>query len=786
MQNQVSKIQSLNKLYWFYLIGFFLILALPLLVVPPWFTPIPWGKTIVFRIIFSILTFFFIWQILFKKIDVFYLKNKIKSLSFLFWLLVSLFGIYLLATIFSLDAHFSFWGDPVRSGGFLNFSFYIFFSILTFLVIRAKDWQKIWDFSIFIGILVSFVAIFQQFGVFSETLISFTFRPVSTLGNAILLAIYLLLLIFLTLSFAIKAKNRLRKIFYFSSFLLFVFVLIFLSQTRAAFVGLAIGSFWFLFAYPKKMKLFKISAGIFLILAIFGMFFLNSHFDILKNQPLIIRSTIGRVLSVLTEIPKITESRISSWKISWEALKERPILGYGPENFMIAFDKHYDPSLPKIGYDSSGQTPVEWWDRAHNFVFDISVTAGIPALIIYLLLFSVLLWQLQKTKRKRPKTAVICHGIQATFIGYLTTLFFSFDTFSTYLISFLIIGYSFYLISDFDTKNGDSFLRRGIIESFVQKLYKYNQIIIFVLFVFLVWFIWSFNLKPLQATKDLTLALDYSQKRKCEQALKIVDDIVNSKNIIDTHIRRMSAAVIIRDCTDEIIKPPIESIEYGASLLKKNTEKDSNYLRDWLLLAEYTNILVEEKIKYTDNVFIPTEEMEILKDEVNYYFERASLLSPRRQEVYKEWLKIDLITGEYEKAKEKAQKCINLNPNYGVCHWLMALSQGYSGDFEKFDYFAKIAKAKNYNIESKEALHQSINMYIKTENYKGLAEIYPKLISIASDNKEKAQLYAPLAVVYKELGEIEKAREQALKALELMPEAKAIVEEFLKSLEGLE
>jgi len=66
MKNK-GKILSENKLYWLYLIGFFLILALPLLNLPPWFSPPDWGKTIVFKIILAILIFVFLWQVLSKK-----------------------------------------------------------------------------------------------------------------------------------------------------------------------------------------------------------------------------------------------------------------------------------------------------------------------------------------------------------------------------------------------------------------------------------------------------------------------------------------------------------------------------------------------------------------------------------------------------------------------------------------------------------------------------------------------------------------------------------------------
>ena len=107
-----------NKLQWIYLTGFFLILLLPLLNIPPWFSPPDWGKTIVFRIILAVLSFLYISQILIRK------EFTIKTSKVLWWLL-GLLGIFGLATIFSENRLFSFFGNPYRAGGFLNFASYI-------------------------------------------------------------------------------------------------------------------------------------------------------------------------------------------------------------------------------------------------------------------------------------------------------------------------------------------------------------------------------------------------------------------------------------------------------------------------------------------------------------------------------------------------------------------------------------------------------------------------------------------------------------------------------------
>jgi len=775
-----------NKVYLFCLIGFFSIVALSILVLPlySWFIPFNWGKTIAFRIILSVLIFFFLWQVLFKNIKLSTVKNKIKSVSLPFWFLISFLLISTLATIFSLDVGFSLWGSPMRGDGFANFIFYIIFSLLTFLIIRKNDWQKLWDFTIIIAILISLIAIFQQFGIFKEFLSPIYFRPSSTLGNPIFLAIYLLLLTFLSLSFAIKSKSIIRKIFYFLSFLIFFGVSVFLAQTRAAFLGLAIGSIWFLFVYPKRWKKIKIFSAIFLIILIFGMQYLNSHFYILKNQPENIRSATGRILSTIGEPREIIQYRISVWKVSLNALKERPILGYGPENFEIAFNKYYDPSLPGIGavVPDLGIQWYKWWDRAHNFLFDISITVGLPGLIIYLCFFLVLFWQLQKLKKKEPEAAIVSHGLQATFIGYLTANLFSFDCVDVYLILFLLIGYTFYLISSgnvekLEMKKGDG---RPLLS---EKLYQYRKIIAFFIFLFLAWFIFIFNIKPLKINKELNSAYSYLGSKNYEEAIKTIDRISLDHSIIDNYVRTSFTDIIQEYNQHNFDNPKLAASLTRKSIwfLQENIKINPNRLRDWLLAGENVNFLISQK-KILNNNFINTEELLTLKKEANYYFDEASLLSPKRQDVYTEWAKTGLLTQDYQVTKEKAQKCIDLNQNYGVCYWLMALSNGYLKNDEQFNYYLNIAKEKKYDTESEGALIQLINMHIENKDYKGLVDYYQKLISVLSDDNKKAQIYASLAAVYKEMGEFEKAKSAALKALDFQPTTKTNIDEFLKTL----
>ena len=758
--------QYKNKYLWLYLAGFFVILILPLFSTPYLFFPPAWGKTIIFRIILSILISLFVYQILFQKEKFNIVLRRIRHspARLSFWFLIALLGIYFLATLFSSDVYFSLWGSPYRASNFLNFSFYIIFAILALFIVRQKDWQKIWDLTIIIGILVSTVAIFQQLGLFSETLIPFSGRPPSTMGGPIFLALYLLLLSFLTLSFTLKEKKWLKKAFYFSSFLLFLYIIL-LTRSRAAYFGLFIGFFYFVFLYSinlvdsKRKTLFlliKILIGLLLIVSAYGIYYLNNEPQLPDYlQESIKFQEFSRRLSIRSTLD---DPRFSAWKVSIEAVKARPILGYGPENFSIGFDKYYDPSLPRINMAWGS-----WWDRAHNFLFDISVTAGIPALIIYLSLFASLFWGLQKVKKKRPEQALVCHGIQATFLAYLSANFFGFDTYSTYLISFLFISYSLYLISSNTTEET---IEEPTKRTYF-KLFKWRKPIFAFILIILIWFIWSGNIKPLGINTQINQAQSSVNNKKCTEAMEKMENILPQKSFIDSYLR-LKYIEFMKECAGFYPEKNLEYAKKGVELLKESAEIRPKYTRTWIFLAAFTNILIEKEKSL--------KKREDLIKEAEYYFEKAQELSPKHQEILTEWAKTYLVAKDYEKMREKSQECLNLNLNIRSCYWYLGLSEIYLGQNKLAEEHLALVKAPNTLI----LLNQLITAYASVENFEKMAMVYQKLIKL---NPEEPQYYASLAFVYRELGEYEKAKEQALIFLELKPEAKEEVEFFLQTLE---
>jgi len=565
-----------------------------------------------------------------------------------------------------------------------------------------------------------------------------------------MLALYLLLLSFLTLSFAIKAGPLYKKILYLLALSIFLFTIL-LTYSRAAYLGLFVGSLWFFFAFPKRMVLLKVFAGIVLILALFTVYYVNTQPQLpdFVQQNKTLREIAGR----FSVERALQNPRISGWKVSWEALKDRPLLGYGPENFSIGFDKYYDPSLP--GIEKMPGSADNWWVRAHNFVFDISLTAGIPALIIFLALLGVLLWQLQKIKN--TENELISHGIQATFIAYLVANFFSFDTFSIYLILFLLIGYSLYLIKQTEAEEAPTKLMEVQLPSAIT----------LALFVLLIWFVWVFNIKPFQINSQINIAGLLAKDGFCDQAVETMEKILPQKSFLDYYLRSNYIKVINRCVEQKSLTYTKLLTEKMVKVLEEAVKIRPYYTRIWILLGQYNNFLIEN---WQEN----------REKEARAALEKALELSPKRQETLQELIKTDILTQKYQQAKEKSEECINLNEKLPDCWWLAGLSYVYLNDLEKADYYIQIATEKGYTIDSIKSWMQLTQAYIEIKNYPRLVEAYSELIKLEPDN---AQYYASLAFVYKELGQIEEAKKQALKIIELFPDHQKEAEEFLKTLQ---
>ncbi len=735
-----------NKFHYLYLIIISLIMTLPLLNLPPWFSPPDFGKTIIFRILLAIFLFLFISETLIKK------ELRIKTSKTL-WMLLALLGITFLATLFSENIFFSLFGSPYRAGGFINFASYIIFGILTFLTLKRKEWFKFLNVSLFIGVLVSLVAIFQNFHILPKIFVSVTDQPWSTIGGSTFLAMYLLVLFFISFVLAIKSlKEKTKKwIPYSLVSLLFVYI-VFLTLSRAAFIGLALGLIYFVFAYSsdsKRLKRLKTALIVLILIGIVGIIWINI-------------SPPDNNLKRLTFKRALEDPRFSVWRISSRATLSKPLFGYGPENFSIAFDSHYDPNLPRIKMGSGSNVPTSWYDRAHSIIFETGATTGIPALLIYLGLFVALFIELSKRK---GNNYLIIHGLQSIFIAYLVANFFGFDVMPTYLLFFFLMGFSMHLIA---SKEKVIKIKTG--------LFAYP--IIALLFVGLIAFIWIYNLKPLQVNAEINKAKILSLQRNYPKSIEKFEEIIEKDSIV----KEYAIANYIEVLNVYIYQNPRKTINAtprGIELLKEALEIRPKYTRYWLLLGTYYNLLLEN---YSE---IYPEFVEEWKNGAESAFDKAEELSPNRQETVLRWAKTNIFVGNYDKAEELINRCIEINSDLGDCYWTKALSRFKQNKAEEALEAVELAEKAGYPVYTDEGTMLELRKmysYLKDSSkyILNLCKVYYGLLNKNLDNPDYS--VRALACYIKE-GKTEEAEKLAKYLRTYHPQVKETVNNLMNQIQ---
>ncbi|MFH1140199.1 MAG: O-antigen ligase family protein, partial [Chloroflexota bacterium] len=145
--------------------------------------------------------------------------------------------------------------------------------------------------------------------------------------------------------------------------------------------------------------------------------------------------TLGRFNRLLTQgsgDPSIT-SRFSAAKAGLEAFARRPVFGWGPENFAVAFDRYADTQ------SDPAQATIA--DQAHNKPVEELVTKGVVGFTVYALFLGWMVWVLIRVVRREQEGRSFAILLGAGVIAYVVQDLFLFDTPGTFLQFVLLLGW---------------------------------------------------------------------------------------------------------------------------------------------------------------------------------------------------------------------------------------------------------------------------------------------------------------------------------------------------------
>ena len=436
---------SLEKvLLGFIKLGLILVLFSPLVVSSSTLFPFVFGKMIFIRVVVEIVLGFYI------ILALFFPKWRPKK-SLLFYSLLGYLLILSLSTLFSVSPYRSFWSTIERMDGLFNLVHWLAFFVVLVSCLRTwPQWLQFLNLNFLASVLVALYAFFQQLEVGLPFLyLQGQGRVAGPLGNPAYLGGFLIIPIFLGLFLVFFQK----KTFWKTLFLLGVFFEIYIliaTATRGAIIGMAAGFLvwgvlYLIFGNKKQLKL-AVAGGIlfFVVVGSLLMIFRQSSFvETLSSKS----QALERMLTIL-EDPS-TKSRVLAWQIGLKAVAQKPLLGWGPENFGPGFSQYLTPDA----YQILGKL---WFDRPHNKLIEEAATGGILGLLGYLSIFGIAFWELGRLikqaksdkKGQAPKVPATCSlqspawflPLVACLSGYFIQNLFLFDTPSSYLEFFLVLG----------------------------------------------------------------------------------------------------------------------------------------------------------------------------------------------------------------------------------------------------------------------------------------------------------------------------------------------------------
>jgi O-antigen ligase/tetratricopeptide (TPR) repeat protein len=333
----------------------------------------------------------------------------------------------------------SFWSNFERMDGWVTLIHLLMLLTVAISVLTTeKLWRRFWQTSIAVSVFVAVYGFLQIAGALTLGQGSgggWEARIDATFGNPIYLAVYMLFHIFMAALLWVQMWKERRfgerlplSLWYGCAIALDTLALLF-TGTRGTTLGLIGGAGLALVLYaftPDASKTIRRAtvAVIACLVVLSGILWVARDTTAVKSVGFLSR------LASISLTDDTVHARFLNMGIAWHGVLERPILGWGQENYAIVFDKYYDPQM-------YAQEP--WFDRVHNIVFDWLVAGGFLGLLSYLSIFGVALYELWKkaSKFSYAEKSILTGLFAGYFLHNLTV----FDNVTSYILFVFTLAY---------------------------------------------------------------------------------------------------------------------------------------------------------------------------------------------------------------------------------------------------------------------------------------------------------------------------------------------------------
>ncbi|MCR4261169.1 MAG: O-antigen ligase family protein [Candidatus Colwellbacteria bacterium] len=419
----------------------------PLVVTNGTMFPYVFGKTVFIRL--AVTVFVFLLTFYLFKSDNHQIKERLdfsflRKPTFIFVLLFTMSA--LVSTLFATNPYRAFFGDIERGEGLITSLFLFLFLMGSLMLFKYKDWIDFFRLTLLVGGLVAIDAIMQfiQTGVRAGG--GFISNPIFTAG-------YLLFVMFAAFVVGGNAKEKLWRV---STTVVTILSIIGIgvTESRGVMVGIFVAlvslaiyllvngknmniKYWGRHWNVRKMSAFAL-ATIFLF---FSLFLVTKSNVFWQKIPGFDR------LAQISATDISTQTRLIAVGVSLNAVNPsisgigRFLIGWGPENYDIAYNRNYNPHFFKF--------EAEWFDRAHNRVLDVLVMQGVIGLLIFLALWVKVFWNGFAVRSREDNREsqidigehLVSMGMIFFTVSYFVQNLFVFDQITTLVPVFVLFGF---------------------------------------------------------------------------------------------------------------------------------------------------------------------------------------------------------------------------------------------------------------------------------------------------------------------------------------------------------
>ncbi len=711
-----------NIFKWIVLAGLFVVPFIPFFVSSSLFFPYITTKAFSWRIIIEII--FASWIVLAALVPEYRPKKTL-----ILYALLAFLVIIGLADILGENPIKSIWSNFERMEGFISLLHLGAFFVVISSVFDENMWKKWWNTNAAVSALMIVYCLFQLGG--AVEIHQGGVRVDGTFGNAAYLAVYMLINIFISILLLIRTRGRGLRWMY-GALTLGQLVILYYTATRGAILGLLGGillsALINLFNKEDK-RLKKLSLGI-----IGAMFVLTLGFWAIRTTSFVTNSPVLSRFSSINVNQIKTEGRSFIWPMAIEGIKEKPILGWGQENFNYVFNEHYKPEMFRL---------EPWFDRAHNIFLDWAIAGGLLGLLSYLSLYAALLYTLWK------KDTVLSFFEKSLMTGMVAAYFFHNFFVFDHLLSYVLFG-AILAYVDSHSRNARLLENKILKPNVITGVIGGSAVLMLIALYFV-------NIEPLSGNRSLIKALSTVQGSENKtQALTYFKDAYRASPLgrpevvewISTSGSSVNGSSLSADEKKAYF-------EFATEVVKKQADDFAQDARYQLLAGNLLSQIGDVQGAAT-------------------YLDRAEKLIPGKQQVYYEEGALLIGVGKYEEALSIFKKAYDLAPQNNEAAVLYLVGAIYAKNETLMREL--ISKIPQDSILQNDSV---IKALYDTKRFSDLATLLEVRLQ---KNPTNAQNYINLSIAYVNSGRKQDAIAVLNKLKEVSPQYTNDVDQYIEAI----